>query len=88
MLPHDKLEKRFYQWIRNLVIEDLAGVFRSQKEEKRSRHLRDTAMQYWNIQTETMESKFSNFSLNLDFENFENKTPNKQFLNNVRRRTW
>ena len=30
------------------------------------------------IQTETMESELPNFSLNLNFENFENETPNKR----------
>ena len=31
-----------------------------------------------NIQTETIESKLPNFSLNLDFGNFENETPSKR----------
>ena len=44
------------------------------------------ADKYENIQTETMESELPNFSLNLDFENFESKTPNKR-VKNVRRGT-
>ena len=33
---------------------------------------------YLNIQTGTTESELSNFSLNLDFGNFKNETPNKR----------
>ncbi len=36
------------------------------------------ADEYWNIQTETMELEFPHFSLNFDFENLENETPNKR----------
>ncbi len=35
------------------------------------------ADEYWDIQTEKMESEFLNFSLNFGFENLENETLNK-----------
>ncbi len=40
-----------------------------------------SADEYQTIQTETMESEFPNISLNLDFENLENETPNKRVKN-------
>ncbi len=46
------------------------------------------ADEYWDIQSERIESEFPIFSLNFDFENLENETLNKRVGKKGRKGTW